>query len=219
MCWDRSGNNKKVTKHINGHFISNVSAEKMPFKDAEFDAVISQFALEYSDVEMSLSEVHRILKSKGKLHLVCHHKSSIIVKPNRQILEAGYAIKDHIFTDLKCLVKALTNNKPISLYKEKIEKFISSFQLSENASLEATNFPSFYQFIIKNKNIDFNEAFQLFESELKLLLLRLNELKQAAENTEKLLSIINNSSFSKVGISELRDKSNNLIAIVIIAEK
>ncbi|RXE96469.1 class I SAM-dependent methyltransferase [Pseudoalteromonas phenolica] len=111
--------NNEVTKQINGHFISHVSAEKMPFKNEEFDAVISQFALEYSDVDLSLSETHRILKPEGKLHLVCHHKSSIIVKPNRQILEAGYAVKEHVLADLKGLVNVLMNNEPTSLYIEK----------------------------------------------------------------------------------------------------
>ena len=212
--------NDKVTKLIDGHFISNVSVEKMPFKVAEFDVVISQFALEYSDVELSLNEIFRVLKSKGRLHLVCHHKSSIIVEPNRKILEASLAVKEYVLADLKGLVNALINNNPNNIYKEKIEQFISSFKSFEKASLEATNFPAFYKFIIKNKNIDFNQAFKLFESELNLLLLRLNELKQAAENTENLLSIIKNTKiFSRLEIKELRDKKNNLLAIVIIAEK
>ena len=179
--------NGEVTKFINGRFISNVSVEEMPFKDAEFDTVISQFALEYSDVDLSLNEIHRVLKSKGILHLVCHHANSIIVEPNRQILEAGLKVKAHMLGYLKNLVNALINNKPTGLYKEKIESFISSFQVLEKASLESTNFPAFYQFITENKSIDFEQAYKLFESELELLLLRLNELKQAAENTEKLL--------------------------------
>lgn len=212
--------NDEVTKQINGHFISNVPAEKMPFKDAEFDAVISQFALEYSDVDLSLNEIHRVLKSKGKLHLVCHHKSSIIVKPNRQIFEAGLAVKENMLTDLKGLVDSLINNKPTDLYKEKIEHFISSFQASERVSLESTNFPAFYQFLITNKGIDFDEAYKLFESELNLLLVRLNELKKASKNTEELLHKIRNTPcYSKVVVRELRDTSNNLIAIVISAEK
>jgi len=217
---DQATINDKVTKLINGSFISNISAEKMPFKDNDFDVVTSQFALEYSDVDLSLSEISRVLSLKGKLRLVCHHENSIIVKPNKQILEAGLAVKKNVLTDLKGLVNALTNNEDNDLYKENIEQFISSFQSLEKVSLEATNFPAFYQFIITNKNIDFNEAFQLFESELELLLLRLDELKKAAENTGKLLSIINNNQiFSKVENRELRDKSNNLLAIVVIAEK
>lgn len=212
--------NDEVTKNIKGHFISHVSAEKMPFKNAEFDTVISQFALEYSDIDLSLNEIYRVLKSKGKIHLVCHHESSIIVEPNRQILEAGYAVKEHVLADLKGLVNALMNNEPTSLYIEKIEKFISSFQSLEKVSLEATNFPAFYRFIIKNKNIDFDEAYKLFESELELLLLRLNELKKAAENTEKLLHKIRITQlFSEIAFKEIRDESNNLIAVVISAEK
>ncbi|MFY8300425.1 class I SAM-dependent methyltransferase [Pseudoalteromonas sp. SS15] len=212
--------NDEVTKNIKGHFISHVSAEKMPFKDAEFDTVISQFALEYSDIDLSLSEIHRVLKSKGKLHLVCHHESSIIVKPNRQILEAGLVIKENMLKDLKGLVNALINNKPSGIYKEKIEQFISSFQPLEKVSLDATNFPAFYQFITENKSVDFEQAYKLFESELELLLLRLNELKQAAENTEILLHKINNTQcYSDVVVRELRDTSNGLIAVVISAEK
>lgn len=212
--------NDEVTKNIKGHFISHVSAEKMPFKNAEFDTVISQFALEYSDVDLSLNEIYRVLKSKGKIHLVCHHESSIIVKPNRKILESGLAVKENVLTDLKALVNELINNKSSNLYKEKIEQFISSFQSLEKVSLEATNFPAFYQFITENKNVDFEQAYKLFESELELLLLRLNELKQAAENTEKLLHKIRNTQYySEVVVTDLRDSSNGLIAVVISAEK
>lgn len=212
--------NNNVTNCINGRFMSNVSAEKLPFENAEFDVVISQFALEYSDVDLSISEIHRILKPKGKLNLVCHKSNSIIVEPNKRILKAAIAVKENILVNLKCLVNALIKNESTVLYQKSIEQFISSFVLTERDSLEATNFPAFYRFIIKNKNIDFNEAYKLFELELDLLMLRLNELKKAAENTEKLLLALNNNGvFTKFSNVELKDKENNLLAIIVSAEK
>lgn len=212
--------NDNVVRQINGRFISNVSAEDMSFKNNSFDVVISQFALEYSNIQPSLNEIHRVLKPTGKLNLVCHKTNSIIVAPNMLILEAGLRIKENILSELKCLVDALTRNKSTISYQNNIEYFISSFELAKKEALEATNFPAFYQFIIKTKNIDFNEAYNLFESELNLLLLRLSELKFAAENTEALLlEINNNKAFSKIEIKELKDKSNNLLAVTITAEK
>ncbi|TMO54056.1 class I SAM-dependent methyltransferase [Pseudoalteromonas phenolica] len=213
--------NTKVTQCINGHFISNVSAENMPFNNNEFDAVISQFALEYSQVELSIKEVYRVLKPGGKLYLVCHCPDSKIVLPNKLILKVCHKVKNNILSDLKKLVTKLSNNEEIDICKVKIEDFISSFKSDSRTALEDTNFPSFYNFLLSNKNIDFNRAYNLFESELELLMLRLNELVNASENTVNLRVRLKDSSslFSQVNSRELKDRSNNLMAIVVTAKK
>jgi len=213
--------NSSITSNINGCFMSNVSAEEMPFNDEDFDVVISQFALEYSDVKLSIKEISRVLRPRGKIYLVCHVPNSIIVSPNIDILEAGQNVKNNILPELKNFAHTLSKNEHSNLLQKNIEDFIASFDHKARVGLEGTNLPSFYQFLITNKNIDFNKAYSLFESELEQLLLRLNELKRAAINTENiLLELKTKNLFSKeVVTNEIRDKSNALLAIIISAEK
>lgn len=66
----------KLYKDI--HFFGRCSVEKMPFIDAMFDGVYSQFGLEYAAWERSLPEIHRVLKPGGQLIALMHLASSPI---------------------------------------------------------------------------------------------------------------------------------------------
>jgi SAM-dependent methyltransferase len=61
-------------------FHSRVAAESLPFGDASFDLVISQYGLEYSDLARSVGEVARVLKPGGMVALVLHHRDSLPVR-------------------------------------------------------------------------------------------------------------------------------------------
>lgn len=61
-------------------FHSRCAAEQLPFEAETFDLVVSQWGLEYSDMNASLSEVLRVLKPMGRVQLVLHHKDSLPVR-------------------------------------------------------------------------------------------------------------------------------------------
>lgn len=48
------------------------SAEAIPFDACTFDVVVSRVALPYTDIRLSLSEIHRVLKPGGDLFLTMH---------------------------------------------------------------------------------------------------------------------------------------------------
>lgn len=52
-------------------FIS-AKAEKIPFPDGSFDAVISRVAMPYMDIPVALREMRRVLKSNGELRIKLH---------------------------------------------------------------------------------------------------------------------------------------------------
>jgi SAM-dependent methyltransferase len=58
--------------------MSGVPSEKMPFEDASFDIVTAQFALEYTDIGLSLEETLRVLAPGGQIALVVHTNDSRI---------------------------------------------------------------------------------------------------------------------------------------------
>lgn len=50
----------------------NARAEKLPFADSSFDAVIARVSLAYTDLSKSLPEIHRVLRRGGLLWMVLH---------------------------------------------------------------------------------------------------------------------------------------------------
>ena len=64
-------------------FISGTAAERLPFGNAEFDRVVSQYGLEYADLNKALGEIERVLCSGGSLLWLAHSEESSVVKQNR----------------------------------------------------------------------------------------------------------------------------------------
>lgn len=62
------------------HFHARVAAEALPFADAHFALVVSQYGIEYSDLARSLPELRRVLRPEGRIALVVHHADSLPVR-------------------------------------------------------------------------------------------------------------------------------------------
>ena len=67
---------------------AGVAIERLPFPDARFDLVTSQFGLEYGDVAKAAHEIRRVLAAAGALWTVVHHQGSGIVAHNLARREA-----------------------------------------------------------------------------------------------------------------------------------
>ena len=68
---------------------AGVSLESLPFASGAFDAVVSQFGLEYAGLERALDEVLRVLGDDGALGLVLH-------KADSPLLQAAQRERDSI---------------------------------------------------------------------------------------------------------------------------
>ena len=64
-------------------FIGRTAAESLPFADGSFDVVVSQYGLEYADLEPALSEAARVLAPGGHLHWLAHGSDSVVVAQGR----------------------------------------------------------------------------------------------------------------------------------------
>lgn len=74
-------------------FIGSVAAEQLPFEAGSFDVAVSQYGLEYADLDRALAEVARVLASGGILHWLAHSERSEVVQQNReQALEVEYLL-------------------------------------------------------------------------------------------------------------------------------
>lgn len=67
-------------KHANIRFHSEVWMEHLPYPDATFDCVCSQFGIEYAERPAAWQEALRVLKPGGQLHCVVHHRESVVTR-------------------------------------------------------------------------------------------------------------------------------------------
>ncbi|GGF15667.1 class I SAM-dependent methyltransferase [Pseudoalteromonas gelatinilytica] len=219
---DQAKVHPEVSKSIGGTFLSNTAAENLPFNDGEFSCVVAQFSLEYSLINKSIEEVFRVLKGEGVFAFVCHHPESIIVKPNTLILAAANFVKKNTTSTLTVLVSCLDKKELDSIegYFDEIETEIkNNFKHGSDAML-GTNLPAFLSFLRKNKNnnIDFRKALSLFLNELDLLILRLTELVNAADQSATLLKKVKAISMSYEEGTIFDNQYDGLLATYIIGK-
>jgi ubiquinone/menaquinone biosynthesis C-methylase UbiE len=67
-------------------FLGGTAAEQLPFSDGSFDVVVSQYGLEYAQLEPALAEAERVLAPGGQLHWLAHDPQSSVVAAGREQL-------------------------------------------------------------------------------------------------------------------------------------
>lgn len=91
-------------------FHARTAMEELPFADKKFDAVVSQYAIEYSDMEKSLAEVFRVLKAGGHFRFLLHADDGVL--KDRCRLQAGQAeqiLSSDLFTATNTLLQRLVD--------------------------------------------------------------------------------------------------------------
>lgn len=71
-AWYRSA------EHLSVRFHSGVSIENLPFEDASFDCVVSQFGIEYAARPKAFLEALRVAKPGAIFGFVMHHADSVL---------------------------------------------------------------------------------------------------------------------------------------------
>lgn len=76
-------------------FHAGTRAEALPFENARFQHVFSQFGLEYTDLAQSVPELLRVLAPAGRVRLVVHHRDSQLAQVAREEhRHAGALLRD-----------------------------------------------------------------------------------------------------------------------------
>lgn len=79
-----------VTKHRDAlaaiEFRSATPIERLPWPAASFDAVVSQYGIEYSDLSLSLSELTRVVAPNGRARLSLHATEGAVVERSGQVI-------------------------------------------------------------------------------------------------------------------------------------
>lgn len=73
-------------------FVTGASIEALPFADAAFDIVVSQFGFEYANEERALREAARVLAPGGSLQFLIHAREGAAVRDLAGRLERAQAL-------------------------------------------------------------------------------------------------------------------------------
>lgn len=120
-------------------FHSGIPAERLPFEDASVDAICTHYVLEYTDVEATLSEFARVLKSGGRAQFIIHHQDSRLVdSANWSIREAEIVKELAVYRRLHQLINIEGNpekvvEKRTAELRESIQKLKLEHQHANHA--------------------------------------------------------------------------------------
>ena len=92
-------------------FVGKVDCADLPFDERSFDAVVSQYGIEYSPLERSLAEAVRVLAPKGRLRFGMHAADGRVVAAGRaMVADADFLLDDARLYDsaARCLEAVTT---------------------------------------------------------------------------------------------------------------
>jgi ubiquinone/menaquinone biosynthesis C-methylase UbiE len=81
-----------LTLHSRVELLSDTAMESLPFDEGSFGAAVSQFGFEYSQLDLAVREMARVLAPDASISLLVHHADSSIVAANRARLDALVAV-------------------------------------------------------------------------------------------------------------------------------
>lgn len=89
-----------VTRHAEDfaaiRFVPATDVEALPFEDASFDAAISQYGIEYSNLDRSLPEAVRVIAPGGSLRVVIHAAEGSVAAGARAVIAEADLLLDEI---------------------------------------------------------------------------------------------------------------------------
>jgi ubiquinone/menaquinone biosynthesis C-methylase UbiE len=80
--------------HPKVSFIGSTPAEQLPFADDSVDFVISQYGIEYTELDKTIPEIARVLKPSGRMAFIMHDAESSVVRDATRHLDDFQAVLD-----------------------------------------------------------------------------------------------------------------------------
>lgn len=121
-------------------FHPGVATEALPFESASFDAVSGQYALEYTQADASLAEIHRVLKASGRACFIVHHADSLIVRnAGHSLRQADLVLNDtRIYRLLRRFIEAERAARPSARrYREELNAAAWTLQQAADQPVSA----------------------------------------------------------------------------------
>jgi len=206
----------KADKNVSFKIGTNI--EKLPFEDNSFDVLISNFGVEYSNLEDSISEMIRVLKPLGRVQFISHVKESRLIAKSNEIQHMldEFLSESSLFHTFQLLVKNLIveDKNSSEHYRNLLNEWLNIFVNKYGEIFLEFGFIDFIRHILSNLNPKALEAMSLYEKDIILYNQRLVAMVSSAVIEEEFLQ-----KFSKIGLKSIRSKIikdfyNNSIALM-----
>jgi len=174
-------------------FLDSINVESLPFNKATFELVISNFGVEYSELDLTIPEISRVLKKGGRIELICHHEQSSLITESRQCVEMLAKIhqSDGVLMTLKKLVAELDKELPNDreIFRNKLNEQLTELQDVDKKSLQDSDILMFLRHLFSKNSIDKTEDLRKFEEESLGYQARLKVMTEAALSNDDLTRI------------------------------
>jgi ubiquinone/menaquinone biosynthesis C-methylase UbiE len=199
--------NEFIQSHPNVNLIGEVNIENLPFDTEVFDHIISNFGIEYSELNKSIVEASRVLKGGGKINFLCHHNESTLIKASTKELQFinDVLIRNGAMEQLETLLfalefknkeqnsagKLLGNVKTESsldteLCRDNLNKEMVKLLERHGAYLYNTEFMGFFKYIFSKQAINKVQELKHYKQELIGYQRRIDVMVKAALRTESI---------------------------------
>lgn len=113
-------------------------AEHLPFPEDSFDVIVGQYAIEYTELDRTLAELHRVGRQGAKLRFVTHAAGSIVVQEaKRQLADTERLMQIGVFETAETLARAIGVDRPAANVDLAKSKFIVALQSLRDAEATA----------------------------------------------------------------------------------
>ena len=103
--------NRKEEDYPEIAFFANTDIDNLPFEDGSVDLVVSQYGVEYSDLDKSIPEIARVLGPTGKMSFILHDRDGDVIRGATRPLDAYIQLRDIFRLDESILKLAGLQNK------------------------------------------------------------------------------------------------------------
>lgn len=223
-------------------FRSHVPAEHTDYPDSSFDAVASQYAVEYTRTSETLAEVARILKPGGLLALLMHHDQSVSAQTTQAELTAFAHMTEHapLLPIAFQLVERVLASGPVpdpmiimhdpaaraqveqfGKFREQLTAYASSTPGAGFMKDVALRISGLLQQLPSNGATQTRDGLQLLEREMDAHRLRLESMQQACQSDLDLKNFQQQA--DTIGLkcrrSEKLYRNGDLVGWVFVAER
>jgi len=158
-------------------FMPNIDITQLPFNEATFDAITSQFGLEYSALNLSTNELIRVLKPQGHFLFIMHHKDSEVVVPARaKVKEFELLFDSGLLDSFESFLNGDINLEQLNTVGEKI---LTEHCMIKSEAITGQIFTAIDKLIqLKGQGKDITELMTIYSTMKSRILAEMSRLKQ-----------------------------------------
>lgn len=203
-------------------FYPQTPMENLPFADNHFDAVVSQYALEYSQTDKSLTEAIRVLRAAGRFRFLLHADDGVLKSrcalQRRQaetilgsplFARVGYALEKIVAAEQQQTPQTLASaEESITALKDAFDELEREFSADENRSMIDNLFAAVRRLPSLRKSYD-----------LKTLLVMANDIKELLMAQAKRLQAMEHAAIDEDSATEMGERLRDIGAAKVKLER